>query len=72
MSFSDEVIQEVWEKATPIYGCDVSKIRKDHFDNLIKREDYENKTSTYGWKIDRISSAILDSISNLRPLKINE
>jgi len=68
MSFSDEKIQKVWEK-----GKIVSKHpdvwRKDECDAWIKRTEYGNRDSKYGWEIDHIDPDGGDELPNLRPLQ---
>jgi 5-methylcytosine-specific restriction endonuclease McrA len=45
--------------------------RRDDFGNLIRRSDYGDRSSPYGWEIDHIHPRALfgsDDLSNLRPL----
>lgn len=71
MSFSEKIIQEVWEKATKVASYDPNKYRKDQCEAWIIRESYGNRNSNYGWEIDHIttkSNDCGDELSNLRPL----
>ena len=68
MSFSDEIIQKVWEKAEIISG----DWGKDQCKAWINRKEYGNRNSDYGWEIDHIapeSEGGGDELSNLRPLQ---
>lgn len=67
--FSEEIIQQVWEKATIVEGYDAETIRKDSCGAWILRTEYGNTNSIYGWEIDHIypeSKGGDDSIDNLR------
>lgn len=68
-NWTDEEIQEVWEKGTTVKNYDKDKYRKDQCGAWIKRVEYGNRKSSYGWEIDHISPGGSDSISNLRPLQ---
>jgi hypothetical protein len=70
MSFSDAVVQQVWEKGSPAPPNDVNEWRKDECGAWIFRKSYGIQ-SEYGWEIDHItpvSSGGGDGLSNLRPL----
>lgn len=72
MSFSERTIQHVWEKATGVQGYDPHVWRKDQWGAWIRRSDYGNRNSQYGWEIDHItpqSEGGGDELSNLRPLQ---
>lgn len=72
MAFTDKQIQEVWEKGKIVSGNDPNVYRKDYCDAWIKRNEYGNRNSNYGWEIDHItpkSNGGDDELSNLRPLQ---
>ena len=65
-------IDQVWAKAHRAGGDnDKGGFRKDQCGAWIKRSDYGNRESLFGWEIGRIapnSQDGSDAISNLRPL----
>jgi hypothetical protein len=72
MSFSEDVVQKVWEKAAIVSGIDPNEWRKDECTAWINRKQYGNRNSDYGWEIDHIkpeSEGGGDELSNLRPLQ---
>ncbi len=72
--FEVETIRFAWLKAAPIIGQDPKIFRKDIFGNWIKKSDYGNLNSEFGWEIDHIKPVIkkgLDYLDNLQPLHWN-
>jgi hypothetical protein len=72
MAFSEEIIQEVWEKGTVVSNNDPEIWRKDQCGAWISRSYYGNRDSQYGWEIDHItpeSEGGGEQLSNLRPLQ---
>ncbi len=72
MSFTNSVIQWVWEKGKIVPGNDPNVFRKDDCDAWIKRTEYGNRQSSYGWEIDHIkplSKGGTNDLANLRPLQ---
>ena len=71
MTRSKTKINLVWTKGREILGTDRRVWRKDHRGNTIKREDYGNLRSAYGWKFNHIRPPFRggsDTLSNLRPI----
>lgn len=72
VSFSQYIIQKVWQKGRVVPGYDPNIWRKDEFGAWIGRNDYGDRNSRYGWEIDHIrpeSQGGSDELSNLRPLQ---
>ena len=70
--FTEQIIQEVWERATIVKGYNETTIRKDSCGAWIIRSDYGNMNSIYGWEIDHIypkEKGGKDDIDNLRALQ---
>jgi len=70
-SFTKEVIDAVWAKASIVSGYDKDKYRKDKCGAWIEREKYGG-TSQWGWEIDHINPVSKDGgdeLSNLQPLQ---
>jgi len=72
MSFDEKTKQQVWEMGTVVENYDRNIWRKDAAQAWIRRNDYGNRDSQYGWEIDHIhpdSEGGVDELSNLRPLQ---
>jgi len=72
MAHSKEFIQAIWEKGRIARGSDPKIWRKDTCNAWIKRNEYGNRSSQFGWEIDRITTGIKGgsyTISNCRPLQ---
>jgi hypothetical protein len=69
LSFSDEKVQQVWEKGHVVSNNDPNVWRKDDCTAWMNRSLYGNRESEYGWEIDHINPNGGDELSNLRPLQ---
>ena len=72
MSNTLEPVQAVWDKGREIAEFDPAVWRHDDEGNVIKRDEYGNRDSDYGWEIDHIrpvSDGGSDDLVNLRPLQ---
>ena len=70
--YSNQTIQDVWEKGDTVENYDHNLFRKDQCGAWIKRDHYGNRKSSYGWEIDHITPVADgggDELSNLRPLQ---
>jgi len=70
MTFTNETILKVWQKAEIDEYNVPNDFRKDPCGAWIERTQYGNHDSAYGWEVDHImpQSNDLDDLSNLRPL----
>lgn len=71
MGFTEEIIDKVWEKAQKFNLITPEDYRKDQCSAWIKKSEYGNRNSEFGWEIDHItpqSKGGGDELSNLRPL----
>ena len=69
MPFTDETIQQVWEKGKVVENHDPDVKRQDGAKAWIHREEYGNRDSRFGWEIDHIDPGGGDDLSNIRPLQ---
>lgn len=70
--YSDEDLDAIWKKAAVTPNSDPSTWRKDVAGAWIKRSEYGNRDSEYGWEVDHIipkSKGGKTELGNLRPLQ---
>lgn len=70
--FNIETINNVWKKASIVNGFDPDIWRQDYAGAWIKKSEYGNCDSVFGWEIDHerpISKDGNDYLSNLVPLQ---
>lgn len=71
-NWTEEEIQNVWEKGTVESGYDKDKFRKDLCGAWIVRDKHGDRDNISGWEIDHITAVSkdgTDNLSNLRPLQ---
>ena len=69
--FGNTTVEAVWNTGTPISGYDSKMWRRDKCGHAIKRADYGNTKSEYGWEVDHIKPVAKggsDDLGNLQPL----
>jgi hypothetical protein len=49
IDFKLGLLEQVWEKACSIPGLDPCLFRRDEQGALIRKSDYNNESSIYGW-----------------------
>lgn len=69
MAHSKAFIQLIWEKGKKVRGHNANIWRKDQCGAWIKRSEYGNRSSQFGWEIDRISAGGVYAAWNCRPLQ---
>lgn len=71
MTFSDDIIEKVWQTARAVDGIDARMVRKDPCGAWIVRDKYGMADNEYGWEIDHIYPLALggdDNPQNLRAM----
>jgi len=71
-TYSEAVIQSVWNKGIPVPSYDSSKYRKDKCGAWMDWNKYGDRESDYGWEIDHIipeSQNGSDELDNFQPLQ---
>lgn len=68
MVLSEELVQQVWEKARGFSDRDSTEWRQDECGAWLRRDAYENEQSEFGWTVVNTSPGDPDTLENLRPL----
>ena len=69
--FSDELIEQVWQKAKIVSNNNPDIFRQDYAGAWIRRDLYRERNTKYGWEIDHCkptSKGGSDDPENLYPL----
>ena len=68
--FNEQIIQQVWDKATIVDGYNPNLWRQDFAGAWIRRDSY-GTTMNFGWEIDHLHPVSIgggDNIGNLSPI----
>ncbi len=68
MKYSEQLIQQVWEKGRAYTEISADMWREDECGAWISRADYGKTDSDFGWKIVKVTADGPDTAENLRPL----
>lgn len=68
MAFSEEIVEQVWEKARALSSQDSNEWRQDECGAWLRRDAYRHEQSEYGWVIVNVSLGGAEVVENLRPL----
>lgn len=71
MPYHDQTVAAVWEKARIIQGRDPTQWRMDQCGAWIRRDNYRQGGSEYGWKIENVSPGGPDLLDNLQAFHMN-
>lgn len=69
MTIDDKTKDKVWNKARDIPGKDPKIWKQDACGTPMKKDDYGDRDSNYGWEIDHKDPKGTDNLSNLQPLQ---
>ena len=61
MELNGQMIRQVWEKASPILGQDSDVFRTDMQGSWIRKKDFNNGDSIYGWTIYSLNSIAIEN-----------
>lgn len=63
----ERIVNEVWEKARVLPDCDPATWRQDACGAWIRREQFGDDESEYGWRIEKIAPEAGAAVELLRP-----
>ncbi len=70
MKFSEQLIQQVWEKGRASGEIDSNLWREDECGAWISQPDYGKADSDFGWHIVKVTPGGPDTVDNLRALHV--
>lgn len=68
--FSEEMIQQVWQKGRARNEQPADTWRQDECGAWMHRLQYGDARGDFGWKIERIAAGAADDVANLRPFHV--
>ena len=63
--YSEKQLDEVWAKAKIVNEDSKNELRKDYAGAWIKRSQYGNHNSSYGWDVDHARPLAKDGADNI-------
>ncbi|OGA67572.1 MAG: hypothetical protein A3G83_03815 [Betaproteobacteria bacterium RIFCSPLOWO2_12_FULL_68_20] len=66
MAYTEQVIDQVWRRARAFTELNPETWREDECGAWIRRGDYGQEGSDFGWKIENVSAGGSDTPENLR------
>lgn len=66
MELSEELVEQVWEKARASFDADSGLWREDECGAWISRIQYGHQNTDFGWRIENVSAGGADILENLR------
>ncbi|GAB6068420.1 hypothetical protein JCM13664_17400 [Methylothermus subterraneus] len=67
MTFSEEIIQAVWEKGRALPDLDPTEWRQDQCGAWMHRQHYNHPNSEFGWRILQVAPGHWENPENLQP-----
>ena len=68
MSYTESLIQQVWEKARAYTEVDGGAWREDECGAWMRRDEYGRTDTDFGWKIVKVVGGGANTVENLRAL----
>lgn len=69
MTFDEEIVQAVWQKGRAMSDRNPSEWRKDQCGAWIRRDQFENTHSEFGWKILKVVAGGGNDPGSLQPFQ---
>ncbi len=66
--FGDDMIQAVWDKGRTMPEQNPEEWRRDQCGAWMRRDQYGNEGSEFGWKIENPTTGTPDDVDNLQPV----
>lgn len=70
-SYTEDELNRIFAKGTPIAGRDENEWRKDACGHTIARSKYWHTNDDEGWEVDHMYPDGGDGMDNLRPLQVS-
>jgi hypothetical protein len=67
MTYSEDIVQKVWEKGRAMPDQDPTQWRQDDCGAWMHRAQYGAEEAEFAWKIENVAAGEADEVDNLRP-----